>query len=443
MTGVVEAGTVLGLISAIIAICEAAEEIYEAAGDLKGLPKKFRTAAEQIPLVYYTLGLAETDIKANKVGKEALQSVIPVLEQCKGSAASLKEIFDKTLPGKDDSTAKRVFSGVKILYKSNKVKSYMEDVFQNLQLLAEHQVFQDAKTLGQITEAIEQLENASDEQEQSQFVNSGAGSINANTSSGTQNNNNNTGSGQMYNAQTQHFVKPNYSNQKHPTGGVWMVPFERNDSFTSRDDELKTVRLLLFKQDRTAKVAITGLGGIGKTHLVLELLYRIREEEEYKHCSVLWIPAMSEESLSQAYLEAAKELGIPGWDDKSADVKQLVQHHLGDKATGKWILVFDNADEISMWLDAPHPNSRRLLDYLPKNSQGSIIFTTRNAKLADELANHHVVEVLDMGETGGKKVLRNYLRNQDLLKNEEDTIFRKRYFRQANLETKRPMLLAH
>lgn len=207
MTGVVEAGTVLGLISAIIAICEAAEEVYEAAGDVKGLPKKFRTAAEQIPLVYYTLGLAETDIKANKVGKEALQSVIPVLEQCKGSAAGLKEIFDKTLPGKDDSTAKRVFSGVKILYKSNKVKSHMEDVFKNLQLLAEHQVFQDAKTLGEIAEAIEQLENASDEQEQSQFVNSGAGSINANTGSGTQNNNNNTGFGQMYNAQTQNFGK--------------------------------------------------------------------------------------------------------------------------------------------------------------------------------------------------------------------------------------------
>ena len=102
-----------------------------------------------------------------------------------------------------------------------------------------------------------------------------------------------------------------------------MVPFEQNTSFTSRDSELEAVRKQLAIRNKTAKVAITGLGGIGKTHLVIELLYRLRDED--KDRSFLWIPATSEESLSQAYLKAAKKkLGIPGCDDKTADVKQLV-----------------------------------------------------------------------------------------------------------------------
>ncbi|KAK5214619.1 hypothetical protein LTR47_012121, partial [Exophiala xenobiotica] len=45
------ASLVLGLISSIIAIYEGAHEIYEAAGDVKGLPRKVQLVAEQIPLV--------------------------------------------------------------------------------------------------------------------------------------------------------------------------------------------------------------------------------------------------------------------------------------------------------------------------------------------------------------------------------------------------------
>ncbi|CAK7237405.1 hypothetical protein SEUCBS140593_009949 [Sporothrix eucalyptigena] len=98
MTGSVEANTVLDLISAITGTCLAAHEVYEAYGDANGLPNKFRTAATQLPLVCHTLELAEKNIKQGNVGDQALETAMPVLEQCKDSAASLKEIFDKALP---------------------------------------------------------------------------------------------------------------------------------------------------------------------------------------------------------------------------------------------------------------------------------------------------------------------------------------------------------
>jgi hypothetical protein len=52
------------------------------------------------------------------------------------------------------------------------------------------------------------------------------------------------------------------------------------------------------------KVAIIGLGGIGKIQLVLELVYRVGDR--YKNCLVIWIPAINMESLYQAYLDVAR-----------------------------------------------------------------------------------------------------------------------------------------
>ncbi|ERT00367.1 hypothetical protein HMPREF1624_03738 [Sporothrix schenckii ATCC 58251] len=205
MTGFVEAATVLGLISAITGICEAAYTVYDAYGDAKGLPNKFRTAADQIPLVCHTLVLAEHNIRQGNVGEQALETAMPVLKQCKDSAASLKELFDKTLPTNNASRTEWYKSALAIKVKSNDVKTLVEKVVNNLDLLAKHQIFQDGDTLKGLAEAIKELKNASDEQGQAQFTHSGAGSINTNTGSGTQSNYYNSESAAMYNAQTQHF----------------------------------------------------------------------------------------------------------------------------------------------------------------------------------------------------------------------------------------------
>ena len=205
MSGIGEASLVLGLVSSTIAIFEAAQEIYEAASDTSGLPKKLRTAAEQIPLVHNALSLAKQNINAKSVTEEALQSAKPVLQQCEKSAASVKNIFDKTIPAKDAPRAERIRKAVGLKMKSNKAKEYMEEIFKSMELLAQNQVFQDAEALEDIKAAIEQLTNVTDEEEQPQFVHSGAGAINANTGGGTQENYNNSGPGIQYNAEKQFF----------------------------------------------------------------------------------------------------------------------------------------------------------------------------------------------------------------------------------------------
>ncbi|RYP58955.1 hypothetical protein DL770_010316 [Monosporascus sp. CRB-9-2] len=165
-------------------------------------------------------------------------------------------------------------------------------------------------------------------------------------------------------------------------------------------------------------LGIFRLGGVGKTQLALELVYRIRAE--HKNCLVIWIPATSKESLEQAYLNTAGQLNISGCKDDKADVKRLVRDYLSSDGAGQWLLVFDNADDVGMWVSKPTPESGRLIDCLPRSSYGSIIFTTRDKKTAVRLAGRNVVEMSEMDEAGSKQLLEKYLVNQDLLRSKGD-----------------------
>ncbi|KAK6605164.1 hypothetical protein H4I96_05746 [Botrytis cinerea] len=165
----------------------------------------------------------------------------------------------------------------------------------------------------------------------------------------------------------------------------FIVPFGRNLNFTGRGTQLTEVEAKLFTGGGVTKVAITGLGGIGKTQLLLELVYRIKDR--YKDCLVIWIPATNTESLHQAYREVARQLKIPGSDEDKADVKKLVQDYLSKESAGRWLLVFDNADDVNMWITVSRSGSGRLIDCLPRSEQGCIVFTTRDRKTAVKLAH--------------------------------------------------------
>jgi putative protein kinase ArgK-like GTPase of G3E family len=65
------------------------------------------------------------------------------------------------------------------------------------------------------------------------------------------------------------------------------MPVDRNPRFTGHESELSTLESLLFSPGRSNKAAITGLEGVGKTQLTIELAYRIIEQHE--DCAVFWI----------------------------------------------------------------------------------------------------------------------------------------------------------
>ena len=203
-----------------------------------------------------------------------------------------------------------------------------------------------------------------------------------------------------------------------PEYGAWIVPFERNSGFIGRGPQLAQLEGMLFSKNHTSKIAIIGLGGVGKTQLVLELLFLTKDK--HPECSIIWIPATNKESLHQAYLNTVQQLRIPGWED-SKDVKKLMQEHLSKENTGRWLLVFDNADDINMWVAKTEPGLQPLIDYLPKSRQGTILFTTRDRRLAVKLAQQNVVEIPEMEEDVAARLLEKCLIDPRLINNRHDT----------------------
>jgi tetratricopeptide (TPR) repeat protein len=198
------------------------------------------------------------------------------------------------------------------------------------------------------------------------------------------------------------------------------VPFERNSRFTGRESILAGLEEKLFVGEQSTKMAIVGLGGIGKTQLALELAYRTRAK--YRNCSVFWIPATDMDSLQQAYRDVAQQLRIPGRDEEKADVKKLVQAHLSQADAQPWLCVFDNADDLSMWIcsSGSEPGSGGLKEYLPKSKQGCILFTTRDKKTAVKLVGQNFIEVPEMDEDGAMQLLQKSLAEPGALASKQD-----------------------
>jgi nucleoside-triphosphatase THEP1 len=115
---------------------------------------------------------------------------------------------------------------------------------------------------------------------------------------------------------------------------------------------------MLLRENSCHKLAITGLGGIGKTQIALELTNRVKAD--HPTFSVFWVPATTVENFEQAYLGIGRLLEIPGITDKNADVKVLVKEHLSQESTGKWLLVVDNADDIDIWFSKESSSLNRL-----------------------------------------------------------------------------------
>jgi hypothetical protein len=116
-----------------------------------------------------------------------------------------------------------------------------------------------------------------------------------------------------------------------------------------------------FEATETTTVAITGLGGIGKTQLVLDYLYGRRNH----YPIVWWIRAESNDTLLEDVVNLATPLGIERREppDYDADARAVQSYLENDE---RWLLVFDNASD---------PNVVEVL--LPRTTAGHVVITSR------------------------------------------------------------------
>jgi tetratricopeptide (TPR) repeat protein len=138
---------------------------------------------------------------------------------------------------------------------------------------------------------------------------------------------------------------------------IWRVPYRRNVSFTGREGLLEELHQAL---TRGAAVALTGLGGIGKTQLALEYAYRHRDEYRV----VWWVRAEDGATLAADYAGLAAALGLAEREAREQAVVVAAVRLWLEQNTG-WLLVFDNAG-----------SRAAVRDYVPQG-QGAVIITSR------------------------------------------------------------------
>jgi nucleoside phosphorylase/tetratricopeptide (TPR) repeat protein len=198
---------------------------------------------------------------------------------------------------------------------------------------------------------------------------------------------------------------------------AWMVPFRKNPRFVGREFEITEIGKLIMQPQGPPKIAICGLGGVGKTQIALELAYHMRERDS--SCSIFWVPCTSYESIEQAFMTIAQIIGIHGV--KPAEAKGRVKAYLSQERAGKWLLICDNADDMDMWVQSS-TDAPVLIDFLPQSEQGHILFTTRNRKLAVKLASYHVINISEPDTEVALKLLEKSLVRKQLLNDRDAAI---------------------
>lgn len=186
-----------------------------------------------------------------------------------------------------------------------------------------------------------------------------------------------------------------------------IIPFSRNESFVGREPQLAELQAKLFGDNQTTTIlAIVGLGGIGKSQLALEVAHRTRLNN--KNCSVFWIDTSDKDSLYRSYVSVAQKLSIPGCDNDQTDMKQVVKCCVAEVSTRQCLLIFDNAEGITVYPTDSGSSKREaegLADFLPHSKLCSVIFTTTKSDAAEALALRNVTALYKLAPDTALRIL--------------------------------------
>ena len=195
----------------------------------------------------------------------------------------------------------------------------------------------------------------------------------------------------------------------------------QNLQFTGRTKELQLLSDIVrgAGKDQRKIAVLHGLGGIGKTDIVLQYAW----QNVTAYTSVLWIDSATKEVLKRSliiaaqnliqhlaarcvpgqldYTAIARDLGIAGLINASgqlvyspeSDGQEKVEcalcKWLSMEGNDQWLLIFDNVDDMEVVDRAKH---------FPRSSSGTIIITSRRRGIAHWGTGSFLVDGLEQDE---------------------------------------------
>ena len=138
---------------------------------------------------------------------------------------------------------------------------------------------------------------------------------------------------------------------------------------------------------------------------------------------MFWVHASTVARFEEGYRAIANTVKIPGRNDPNADVLQLVKSWMCNKSNGKWVMILDNADDVSIFYNVRNRRKETQLGnsggtiapllaaYLPESPNGSILVTTRDEDTACRLTgrDRDIVRIKPMEEGHAIALLRKKL----------------------------------
>jgi hypothetical protein len=211
------------------------------------------------------------------------------------------------------------------------------------------------------------------------------------------------------------------------------IPFSQLSNFSGREDVLADLKRVLNPQlsgggcsHHRVTVVLNGMGGIGKSQVALEYVYRNAKD----YSTVFWVDATNSSTINASgrqimttlishyatkyrstpdFARIATELGIPGQIDAKGGMIdgpmtkspwQIVRSWMSKAGNDKWCLIVDgiNEPDVAILRDG---HAFILYEILPACAHGHVIITSRMRLPGCE---YHI-EITEMDKESGLKLL--------------------------------------
>lgn len=209
-----------------------------------------------------------------------------------------------------------------------------------------------------------------------------------------------------------------------------ILPFPKDDDFVGRKDVLEKIEKISHSTRQDSRVALVGLGGIGKSQIAIEYAHQFRAK--YPERSIFWVYGTNPARFRASYTEIAKELRLSGCDDPKQDKLDTVRRWFQSEASGQWLMILDNVDDRSFVAEyhnkAAMIHEFTLLAHLPRKPGTMILITSRDRDAAYDLVHqkhNHILEIDCMDVPDTKALLDVKLDDPQAAEAEKEQLIRK------------------
>ncbi|KFY39202.1 hypothetical protein V495_06082 [Pseudogymnoascus sp. VKM F-4514 (FW-929)] len=342
MSGV-EALALIGIIASTLQLASFSSQVLRRIKDYKDdtttLPKEFWTLQDQLPLISHALHITYKQTQSDELAEEACKALIPVIKGCHQEVLKLKTILEKVAPSVGETGWKRNWKALTSVFHDKDVTAVAAGLAQSLAVINNYHGAYTAATTGSILQKLTAMAEVPQKVEVKVEV------------------------------PVQHFIAPT----------VW------TDDFAGRKDTIKSLEQLLAAEDKHRRVSVIGLGGVGKTRLLLQYAYRFKGSDTH---SVFWIHASSMSRMNKTCAEIARLVKIKGWENPMSNKIELVKDYLESPMSGKWTLLLDNADDYDLFY-----GSGKLSTLIPRSDNGAILMSTRDGRVGMEFAKGNSISL--------------------------------------------------